>query len=95
MNLQTELQTIIDGTIIEYGKIPSGLIDGWTGTVYYFLTSDAYDAEKHKKVVNVVIEQLESQIFDLWSEWRKTIGTVVWDEHCQITLVSFRVKDSY
>ena len=96
MNLQTKLQTVVDGTTIEYGRIPGGLISGWTGIVYYFLTSDAYDAEKHEKVVNVVIEQLESQSFDHWSEWRKTkIESVVWDEYCQITLVSFRVRDSY
>lgn len=96
MNLQTKLQTVVDQTTIEYGRIPSGLISGWTGIVYYFLTNDAYDTEKHEKVVSEVVGQLESQSFDHWTEWRKTkIEAVVWDEYCQITLVSFRVRDSY
>jgi hypothetical protein len=94
--LQTSLKIDIDGINITYGSIPSGLIDGWNGIVYYFLTNDAYDTELHEKTVGQVISQLESQSFDHWSEWRKTkIEAVVWDELCQITLVSFRVKDSY
>lgn len=93
MNLQTKLQTVVDGILIEYGSIPSGLIDGWYGIVYYFLT---YDAEKHGRVVNEVIEQLESQSFDHWSQWQRTkVEAVVWSELCQITLVSFGVRDSY
>ena len=94
--LQTELKVQIDGIEVEYGGIPNGLVSGWNGIIYYFKTSNTYDKELHKKIVSKVIEQLESQSFDHWSEWRKTkVETIVWDEYCQITLVSFRVKDSY
>ena len=94
--LQTRLNIEVDGITVEYGKIPSGLIEDWNGIVYYFQTSNAYDTELHEKVVGSIIKQLESQSFDHWSEWRQTkIDAVVWDENRQITLVSFRVKDSY
>lgn len=95
-NLKTELKTQIDGIEVVYGSIPSGLIENWNGIVYYFETHDISDKELHKKVVSKVINQLESQSFDHWSEWRKTkVETVVWNEYCQVTLVSFRIKDSY
>lgn len=95
-NLKTKLNVEVDGISIDYGRIPSGLVDGWNGIVYYFLTKDAYDTELHEKVVGKVISQLESQSFDHWSEWRKTkTETIIWDEYCQLTLASFRVKDSY
>lgn len=94
--IETKLCVEVDKINIEYGRIPSGLIDGWKGIVFYFQTNDAYDTELHEKVVGKVIDQLESQSFDHWQEWRKTrIESVVWNEHCQITLVSFRIKDSY
>ena len=94
--LEIKLNTKVDGINVEYGKIPSGLIEGWKGIVFYFQTNDAYDTELHERVVGKVIDQLESQSFDHWQEWRKTkIEAVVWNEYCQITLVSFRIKDSY
>ena len=31
MNLQTTLQTTVDGIDVVYGRIPSGLIEGWDG----------------------------------------------------------------
>jgi hypothetical protein len=95
-NLKTKLNVDVDGINVDYGRIPSGLIDGWNGIVYYFLTNDAYDTDLHEKVISKVIDQLESQSFDHWSEWRQTkIEATVWNEYCQLTLVSFRVKDSY
>lgn len=94
--LETKMSIEVDGINIDYGRIPSGLIDGWKGIVFYFQTNDAYDTELHERVVGKVIDQLESQSFDHWSEWRKTkVEVVVWNEYCQITLVSFRIKDSY
>ena len=91
--LKTCLSVKIDDIEIQYGSIPSGVIDGWDGIVYYFKT---YDDKSHEKVVTQMIEQLESQSYDHGSEWRETkVEAVVWNEYCQITLVSFRVKDSY
>jgi hypothetical protein len=84
------------GIDVEYGKIPSGLLEGWDGIVYYFKTNYAYDTKLHEEVVSKVVDQLESQSYDHGSEWRKTkIEALVWEELCQITLVSFRIKDSY
>ncbi|HSH51629.1 MAG TPA: hypothetical protein VK982_07885, partial [Bacteroidales bacterium] len=62
--LEIKLNIKVDGINVEYGKIPSGLIDGWKGIVFYFQTNDAYDTELHEKVVGKVINQLESQSFD-------------------------------
>jgi hypothetical protein len=94
--LATKLMVDVESVNVVYGKIPSGLIEGWDGIVYYFQTSNTYDTALHEKIVNKLIDQLESQSFDHWSEWRKTkVEVVVWNEHSQITLVSFRVKDSY
>lgn len=95
-NLMTSMQVEVDGISVEYGKIPSGLIDDWNGIVYYFSTFDAFNTELHEKVVGAVIKQLEDQSYDHGSEWRKTkIEAIVWDEYKQLTLVSFRIKDSY
>lgn len=91
--LKTSLNIEIEGTNIEYGKIPSGLVNGWNGIVYYIKTDNI---EKHHEVVLKLIEQLELQSYDHGSEWRKTqVETVKCNEYCQISIVSFRVKDSY
>lgn len=94
--LKTKLTIEVDGITVEYGRIPGSLIEGWNDIVYYFQTLDAYNTERYESVVKKVIDQLESQSFDHWAEWRvQKIEAVVWNEYCQITLVSFRVKDSY
>ena len=94
--IETSMWIQVDGINVEYGKIPSGLIDGWNGIVYYFSTFDAYDTELHEKVVSKVIKKLEDQSYDHGSEWRKTkIEAIVWNDFKQLTLVSFRVKDMY
>jgi len=94
--LETRLNIEIDNIIVEYGRIPSGLIEKWNGIVYYFQTFNAYDTELHEKVVGKAISKLEDQSFDHYSEWRKTkVESAIWDENRQITLVAFRVKDSY
>lgn len=95
-DIPTKLTIKVDGITVEYGRIPGNLIKGWNNIVYYFQTRDAYNTETHERVVKKVIDQLESQSVDHWAEWRvQKIEAVVWDEFCQITLVSFRVRDSY
>lgn len=95
--IETSMCIQVDGISVEYGKIPSGLIGGLDGIVYYyFSTFDAYDTELHERVVSKVIEQLEYQSYDHGSEWRKNkIEAIVWNDFKQLTLVSFRVKDMY
>lgn len=95
-DLKTKLQTEIDNISIEYGQIPNGLIEGWNGIVFYFLTRDAYNTERHELIVGNVIDRLVSQSEYSYTRWVKTkIEAVEWTEYCQITLVSFRVRDSY
>lgn len=97
-DLVTGLTTEIDGVTIEYGRIPSGIIDGWDGIVYYFQTNISEDElvkDKYESIIQKVISKLESQSFDHWSEWRETRKEIIFDKYYQITLVSFRVKDSY
>ena len=95
-DLKTKLQTEIDNISIEYGQIPSGLIEGWSGIVYYFLTRSAFDTELHEEAVEGVVNKLMSQNEHSYTRWVKTkIEAVEWTEYCQITLVSFRVRDSY
>jgi hypothetical protein len=97
LKLQTNLHTEVEGVTVEYGQIPSGLIDGWDDDLVFFLkANDTYDTEKHERIIGKVIEQLQSQSYDHGSEWRKThIDAPVWDKYCQITLVGFRIRDSY
>ena len=94
--LQTKMTTIIENTIVEYGKIPSGLINGYEsvdGIIYYIQTNDE---DNHLKAVKQIIEQLEAQSYDHGSEWRETSSALMLcNEYCQISIVSFRVRDSY
>jgi len=96
-DLATGLTAEIDGITIEYGRIPSGIVNGWDGIVYYFQTNiSELVKDKYESIIQKVINKLESQSFDHWSEWRETRKeTIVFDKCWQITLASFRVKDSY
>ena len=91
--LLTKMSTMVDDTIVEYGKIPEGLIEGFEGIVYYIKTNDQ---ENHAKAVMQVISQLESQSYDHGSEWRETkTNLVASDEYYQLSIVAFRIRDSY
>ena len=81
-----------------YGRIPSGLIEGWNGIVFFFHTADVYDAKKHEDLIKPIIEQIEYQNDESehgvsWRIMQK--DAVVWEPRRQITLVSWRVRDSY
>ena len=97
--LVTRLDIEIDGIDIKYGQIPSGIIEGWDGIVFYFQTNDTFDTveiELHEKVIGKAINMLIEQTEDYGTYWEKTrIEAVEWTRYCQTTLVSFRVRDSY
>ena len=82
---------------VECGKIPGGLIDGWIGIVYYYKTDlEAPTAEQHKKLVQPIINKQMSDSYDHGSEWRvEKIELVIWKMWLQVTLVQFRIKDTY
>lgn len=93
--LITNLLEYSDGTEVFYGRIPSGLIEGWEGIVFWFNTHDRWEADAHEAAVNPLIEKLIFDSEDHGVRWVITkIDAVVWEENCQITLVSFRVRDA-
>lgn len=95
IEVDCDMQTIGD---VACGRIPSGLIDGWNGIVFYFCTSDAYDAGKHEALVKPLIQNIawQNDETEHGVSWRVTkTEAVVWEPHKQITLVSFRIRDSY
>ena len=90
-----------NGFLISYGRIPSNIIDGWEGIVFYFTTNERElfnDIKKYEETIQPLIDQIrwqndESEHGVTWRETRKE--AIVWDELRQITLVSFRVRDTY
>lgn len=90
-----------NGHLISYGRIPSNIIEGWEGIVFYFTTNERElfnDIKKYEEIIQPLIDKLkwqndESKHGVSWRETRKE--AIVWNEMRQITLVSFRVRDSY
>lgn len=62
--LITSLVEYSDGTDVSYGHIPSGLIEGWEGIVFWFITHDRWDADAHEAAVKPLIDRLISQSQD-------------------------------
>ncbi len=96
-NLQTGLYTEIDGVTVHYGKVLNSIApEGWTGIIYFIQTAWQEGQEKHESIVGQMVRQFESQSYDHGSEWREKKREVIHkDEVSQISLVSFRIKDSY
>jgi len=93
--LTTNLTVNSDETEVSYGRIPSGLIKGWNGIVFWFATHDRWDADRHEAAVKPLIDKLIYDSEDHGVRWVKTkIAIPVWEQYCQITLVSFRVRDA-
>ena len=82
---------------VEFGKIPGVLIKGWNGSVYYYKTSlDERTHEQHRNLVQPIIDKQMSDSYDHGSEWREEkIELVIWKKWHQVTLVQFRIKDTY
>jgi len=86
---------------VSYGRIPSGLLDGWSEVIFFFQTNESklyYDSNEYEKVIQPLIDKLKSQNDESnhgvrWVETKKE--AVVWTSYCQTTLVSFRIRDSY
>lgn len=82
---------------VEVGKIPGGLVEGWNGIVYYYKTTfENPTAEEHENLVLPIVRKQMSDSYDHGSEWRiQRIEPVIWERWHQVTLVQFRIKDSY
>lgn len=96
-NLQTGLYTEIDGVNVHYGRVLNMICpEGWSGIVYFIHTAFQDGKEKHESIVDTMVRKFESQSYDHGSEWRETKREVIFrDETVQISLVSFRVRDSF
>lgn len=96
MKIQQEQKEVIDGIEISFGEVPSQLIEGHSGLVYYFKTLEAYDAETHEKVVKKLIKAIENFYDDGTAGYTlRTIDCPVWEPKLQISVASFRWRDSY
>ena len=94
--LKTNQSVEINGMVVEYGRIPSGLVDNFDGIVFYVKTTDCFDAVLHENFVLQLLDRLESENEDHGVEWRKTkISAKIWKESIQVTVVSYRIRDIY
>jgi len=85
-----------NGERVSYGRIPGGLIEGFDGIVFYFWTEDAFDAQKHENIVKPIIDEMVRQNEDYGTRWViSKIDAVIWTAQKQVTVVSFRIRDSY
>ncbi|MNP61740.1 hypothetical protein D3C76_1569580 [compost metagenome] len=96
-NLQATLQTVVDGVTVSYGKVLNQLApDGWHGIIYFIQTSWKEGQLKHDAIVGQMARQLEAQSYDHGSEWVEQKREIIFhDQLAQISLVSFRIRDSY
>jgi len=96
MKIETNLSIKIDNVNVSYGEIPSAIFDNEykdEELVYYIQTSNQ---EKHEELVDKIINLLKNQSYDHGSEWRKTRKDIIKsDKYSQLSLVAFRIKDSY
>ena len=88
-----------EGHYADYGKVPNRLIEDMNGIIYYIETRFV-DKEEHNKIKSQIIEMLESDSYDHGAEWRLTESKTIEEDNSRglnyiLSLVSFRVKDSY
>lgn len=96
-NLKTTLQTQVDGVNVSYGKVLNQLAPaGWHGIIYFIQTSWKEGQAKHDEIVGQMARELEAQSYDHGSEWVEQRREIIFnDQLAQISLVSFRIRDSY
>ncbi len=86
----------VNGIDVFYSRIPIGLVEGFDGIVFYFQTTEAFNTKAHEGAVKPVIDSLIDQSHDHGAYWEVTkCEAVVWHEHSQVSVVSFRIRDSY
>lgn len=86
----------VNGTKVMYGRIPHGVVEGFNGIVFYFSTTEAFDTDKHEKAVKPLLDCIEHDSHDHGVYLQITkCECLVWNEHSQVTVASFSVRDSY
>ena len=83
------------GISVEYGRVPNILAPNMHGIIYYISTSTD-NAVDHAERLKEVVDMLESDSYDHCSEWRRDEHRIIQGTKWKtISLVSFRVRDSY
>ncbi|MEK5081160.1 hypothetical protein MKX73_19735 [Solibacillus sp. FSL W7-1436] len=96
MKIQNEQKEVIEGVEVYFGEVPAQLLEGYSGLVYYFKTLDAYEVETHEKVVKKVIKAIENYYDEGTAGFTlRKIECPVWESQLQISVASFRWRDSY
>jgi hypothetical protein len=96
VNLYPVSEIEVNGVGVLYGRIPNGIIEGFEDIIFYFLTAEAFDTEKHEKTVKPLLDSIEHDSHDHGAYWELTkCECLVWNERSQVTVASFRVRDSY
>lgn len=81
---------------VQYGMIPNGVVPGFSGNVYFYETRKCKTEEEHKKMIEPNIKKLISRYDTEYASYEETKREiVVWTPISQVTLISFRVRDSY
>jgi hypothetical protein len=95
--LETGLYVEIEGITVHYGRVLNTLRPaGWDGMVYFVHTGSYDGITKHNAAVEKVADLFESQSYDHGSEWRETKRELIdSDESSYVSLISFRIRDSY
>lgn len=96
MSNRHELVYEKNGRNATYGRVPYPITE-WKGIVY-FVRTQFVNLDKHKKIVEDIADMLESDSYDHGSEWRLDREKLIqsnerFEEY--ITLIDFRIKDSY
>jgi hypothetical protein len=95
VNTQSNVKRVNEIDVF-YSRIPIGLVEGFDGIIFYFQTTEAFDAKAHEGAVKPIIDALVDQSYDHGAYWVLTkCEAVVWHERSQVSVVSFRVRDSY
>lgn len=85
---------IIDDIEIEYGRVPSSIVNDWGELVFYFATRQ--EQEKHDEVISKAINRLIEENEDHGVDWRVTNRFKDKDTYYyQLTVVAMRIRDSY
>ena len=96
INLYPNESLIVNGTLVDYVRIPGGLLEDFKGIVFCFETTDAYDSELHENAVKPLLEKIESKSYDHGTYWDlQKVEALIWKPGHQVTVASFRIRDSY
>lgn len=91
MNTNVVIQ--VGETFVEYGRLPSGIIQGFEEIVFHFTTHTAASLQQHNAAVKPLIEQLQAKGYGTGPVWELTKSLVTtWNAKNQTTVAEFKVS---